>query len=99
MTEPRPVALNDVADLIRLLKDGNLAEVLRESGIAGDCGTRCGCNDRMCGCRGSVQKLADEELTPSELEFLKKKRIRELRQQIQEAEQQIAEVAPAAPTT
>jgi len=99
MTRPDPVALNDVADLVRLLKDGGIAELLTESGVARDCGTRCACNNSECGCRGKVYKLEEEELTPSELETLKKKRIKELQQQIQDAEQQIADLASSRQTS
>jgi hypothetical protein len=95
MAQPQSVALNDVADLIRLLRDGGLRDLLSESLITRSCGTDCTCNDSKCGCRGTVVAVAEEALSPLELEELKQKRIRELRRQIQEAEQQIADVAPA----
>lgn len=99
MAEPRSVALNDVADLIRLLQDGTLRDLLTESLQVADCGTRCECNDVKCTCRGTILAVAQEALSPQELEDLKRRRIRELQRQIQEAEQEIAAVAPIGPPT
>lgn len=103
MSQSESVALNDVVDIIAFLKDDRFRELVNASAVKADCGTRCGCNDSMCGCRGKVQKIAEEGMLPSELEQLKQRRMLELRQQIQDVEAEISATEslskePAKPT-
>ncbi|GAB3808729.1 hypothetical protein [Micromonospora zhanjiangensis] len=83
------VALNDTTDLTQLLLNGGLLGLLSQSTARNaGCGTDCDCNDYKCGCRGVVEDL---RMLPSELEKVRKERVEQLRQQLEEAEQHLAE--------
>jgi hypothetical protein len=86
------VALNDVVDLIRLLKEGGLRELLNEVGIVTtDCDIRCDCRTSKCGCKGVIAALDVTDMSPPELRALRIERVEELWRQLEEAERQLAE--------
>jgi hypothetical protein len=89
MTEPIPVALNDVTDVIRLLETNALGPLLRRGDAEG-----CSCMGTF-HCNGN-SPVDMEALPQSEQLTLKKARVRELQRQVEEAERQSAEkVEPA----
>ncbi|MGW0704254.1 hypothetical protein ACWD0A_34240 [Streptomyces sp. NPDC002867] len=86
--QAQPVSLNDVSDLVELLKRGGLKELLQSGDAIQP--RDCDCHSGMA-CKG---RAGVEELRPPSLEEMmsyKKERIAELRRQIEEAEQLIAE--------
>ncbi|GAA2435014.1 hypothetical protein GCM10010273_09710 [Streptomyces lavendulocolor] len=84
--QAQPVSLNELSDLVGLLKEGQLGELLRES--------PCGCRSGS-GCRSkSAAREELEEMSLSEMLSFRKERIAELRRQIEEAERLIAEAEP-----
>jgi hypothetical protein len=80
------VALNEIAELIQLLKYGGLAELLGEPGIGTDCDVRCECKTTRCSCAGSVQALTFADTDPEADEEAKARRVDELRRQLAEVE-------------
>ncbi|MET9434849.1 hypothetical protein [Streptomyces sp. NPDC006551] len=83
------VALNEIAELIHLLKYGGLAELLGEPGVGTDCDVRCECKTTRCACAGSVQALTFADTNPEAGEELKARRVDELRRQLAEAESEM----------
>ncbi|MET9434850.1 hypothetical protein [Streptomyces sp. NPDC006551] len=88
------VALNDIADLIQLLKYGGLAELLGEPGVGTDCDVRCECKTTHCTCAGSVQQLTLADVRPPGGKTLKAERIAELQRQLEQAERPVSEAGP-----
>jgi hypothetical protein len=80
MTQPDPVALNDLADVVRLLQSNRLGPLLR----AADPGCNC-MGSYTCTGRSTVDDL--QALPMSDQVTIKKARIRELQRQIDDAEQ------------
>lgn len=80
------VSLNDAADIVRLLRENpDLANLLGET-LAAGCGD---CH----GCRGTKGSVAEEMLASLPLStqlVLKRERIRQLQQQIEEVERHIS---------
>ncbi|MFC9587869.1 hypothetical protein ACFVJ8_34270 [Streptomyces yangpuensis] len=79
--QAQPVSLNDVAELVELIKEGRLDELVSSAEAAG-----CGCRGGSCRGRSGVQEELKELPLPEMME-----RIAELRRQIDEAEQLIAQ--------
>jgi hypothetical protein len=89
MTEPDPVALNDLADVVRLLQSNRFGRLLMNADAAD------------CNCMGSYtctgrSTLDDVEALPMADQItLKKARVRELQRQIDDAERRLPEPGPA----
>jgi hypothetical protein len=91
------VALNEIAELIQLLKYGGLSELLGEPGVGTDCDVRCECKTTHCTCAGSVQQLTLADVSPPAAKALKAERVSELQRQLEQAERPISEAASDQP--
>ena len=84
------VSLNEAADIVRLIRENrDLADLVGEALVAG-------CGDCH-GCKGTKGAVAEEMMATLPLAtqlMLKRERMRQLQQQIEEAEQQLAAQRP-----
>lgn len=84
----RTVALNEIADLVRLLNSDEFHSLLSDA-VKDSCDVRCGCHAGACSCMGNVQRIDELGMMPSELEKLKQRRLLELKQQLHDAETEL----------
>ena len=79
------VQLNDVKDLVSALRSGGLADLLKGIGSGLEkCDYDCGCNQSMCGCRGSISKAGLDEISYPEFLAMRERRLADLREQIEQ---------------
>jgi hypothetical protein len=77
--------LNEALDILGALKSGSLGKLLSGNVArpAEDCDYRCGCNQSMCGCRGSVSAREMETVSFPEFMAIREARLAELKREVE----------------
>jgi hypothetical protein len=90
MPEERQLAgsvatLNEAIDVINALKSGGLGALLGGLGPSrvSSCDYDCGCNQSMCGCRGSVKSSVMDTISFPEFLAIREARLAELKAAIE----------------
>jgi hypothetical protein len=83
---PETIAtLNEAIDILGALKSGSLGKLLsnRLEREAEGCDYACGCNQSMCGCRGSVKAREMEAINFTEFMAIREARLAELKREVE----------------
>jgi hypothetical protein len=79
--------LNETIDILNALKSGGLGRLIggaRGAAATDGCQYDCGCNQSMCGCRGSIKSSVMDTVSFPEFMKIREERLAELKREMQQ---------------